>query len=107
MTKSRTIRPDSVRQRVLRAIEKQGPMSAHELAQALGVSSRAASNAVSGLRASGAVVAEREGGATRYRLAKRRGYQPPPESRIDVAGPAYARGYRWGVDLSGRKPGSQ
>jgi DNA-binding transcriptional ArsR family regulator len=73
-------------------------MSAHELAQALGVSSRTASNALSGLRVAGAVVAEREGGVTRYRLAKRRGYQPPPESRIDVAGPVYARGYRWSVE---------
>jgi DNA-binding transcriptional ArsR family regulator len=107
MRKSRTLQHNSVRQRVLRALKDRGPMGAHEAAGVLGISSRAASNALSGLKVAGAVVTEREGGVTRYRLAERRGYQPPPEMRIDIAGPVYARGYRWSLDLNSPKHGSQ
>ena len=90
-------RVDSVRQRILRAIEQDGPMSVDELVGKLRLKRRQVTSGLSSLLVSGAVAVTREGGLVRYRLPERRGYEPPPEGRIDIAGPVYARGYRWGA----------
>lgn len=88
---SRTKRTDSLRQRALMALSSVGPMRTKELAEYLDVDIKRLWNSLASLRTSRKIVFDEHKRLTVSRPC----YVRPPENRIDIAGPAYARGYRW------------
>lgn len=89
------INPESLRQRVLSLLSEEGALSIYALEARLQASRKEVHNALSGLRKAGKVECLARGC---WSVARRRGYERPPEGRIEVAGPVYARGYRWGAE---------
>lgn len=86
---------DSIRQRALQLFELHGSLGADALASLLSVPRRTAVNLISSLISARKIEpAPNRAGRRQYRISRAR-YERPPEGRIDIAGPVYARGYRW------------